>query len=219
MKIITRLGFLATAGAALTLSSCATGGRSPSGFLSNYAQLDGGQGTENAVSSYLKPGADFKKYDSVMIDPVTTVIAAPDVDPAVSAQLAAYLDSSLRNQLGKDLRVVGTAGPTTLRIRTALTDVAEGQASGKPVTTVHASPQVTLSGNLSSDAIASLVSKIALEGEVVDSATGERLSALTDQRLGAKREATAKTSWEAVKSGVNQAVIRLRERYQGVTAN
>jgi len=219
MKIITRLGFLATAGAALTLSSCATGGKSPSGFLSNYKQLDGGYGTANAVSSYLKPGVDFKKYDSVLIDPVTTVIATPGVDPAVSAQLAAYLGSSLRTQLGKDLKVTSVPGPTTLRVRTALTDVAEGQASAKPVTTVHASPKASLSGSLGSDAVASLVSKVALEGEVVDSTTGERLSALTDQRLGAKREATTKTSWAAVQSGVNQAVIRLRERFESVKKN
>ena len=219
MNLITRIGIFATAGAALALSSCSTGGKSPSGFLSNYKQLDGGYGTANAVSSYVKPGADFKKYDSVLIDPVTTVVAAPGVSPAVSAQLAAYLSDSLHSNLGKNLKAVSVPGPTTLRVRTALTNVAEGQKSGAPVTTVHASPKATLTGTLGSDAVAALVSQVAFEGEVLDSVTGERLTALTDQRLGAKREATAKTSWEAVRSGVNQGVIRLRERFSAVSAH
>lgn len=217
MNLITRIGIFATAGVALALSSCSTGGKSPSGFLSNYKQLDAGYGTANAVSSYVKPGADFKKYDSVLIDPVTTVVAAPGVSPAVSAQLAAYLSDSLHSNLGKDLKAVSVPGPTTLRVRTALTNVAEGQKSGAAVTTVHASPKATLTGALGSDAVAALVSQVAFEGEVLDSTTGERLTALTDQRLGAKREATAKTSWEAVRSGVNQGVIRLRERFAAVS--
>ena len=215
MKRITRIGIFATAGASLALSSCATGGKSPSGFLSNYKQLDAGYGTANAVSSYVKPGVDLKKYNSVIIDPVTTVIAAP-VDPAVSAQLAAYLSDSLRSQMGKELKATSVPGPTTLRVRTALTNIVEGQKSGTPVTTVHASPKATLTGSLGTDAVATLVSQVALEGEIVDSVTGERLTALTDQRLGAKRDATAKTSWDAVHSGVNQAVVRLRERFAAV---
>src|SRR5690606_34234416 len=95
MQNLTRTGLLVTAAAALAISSCSTGGRSPSGFLSNYSQLDGGQGTADAVSAYVKPGVDLKKYDSVIIDPVTTVVAAPGISPQVKDQLAAYLASSL----------------------------------------------------------------------------------------------------------------------------
>ena len=82
MKPIHRIGLIAIAGAALALSSCATGGRSPSGFLANFSQLDAGYGTTDAVSAYVKPGVDLKKYDSVMIDPVTTVVATPGNQPA-----------------------------------------------------------------------------------------------------------------------------------------
>src|SRR6478735_1450522 len=96
MKPITRLGLIATAGAALALSSCATGGKSPSGFLSNYQQLDGGHGTADAVSAYVKPGADLKKYDSIIIDPATTVIATPGISTAVKDQIAAYMGEALR---------------------------------------------------------------------------------------------------------------------------
>jgi len=218
MNLITRLGMFATAGAALALSSCSTGGKSPSGFLSNYAQLNAGYGTANAVSSFVKPNVDFKKYDGVLIDPVTTVIATPGIRPAVTDQLAAYLAESLRSQMPGRLKIVSVAGPTTLRIRTNLTDVIEDQKAGKPVTTVHPSPAITLSGPLGSPTVASFVSQVSFEGEIVDSVTGERLMALIDHRLGAKREATASTSWASVRSAIQQGVARLRERFNTASA-
>ena len=216
MNIITRLGLFATAGAALALSSCATGGKSPSGILSNFAQLDAGYGTENAVSSYVKPGADLKHYDSVIIDPVTTVVATPGISAAVTEQLAAYLSESLHGQMAGQLKVVSAAGPKTLRVRTGLTDVITADQAGKGATTVHAAPRATLSGKLASAGVADFVSKVSFEGEILDSVSGERLVALIDHRLGSKREASAATTWAAVRSGVNQGVVRLRERFKAV---
>jgi hypothetical protein len=216
MNTITRLGMFAAAGAALTLSSCSTGGKSPSGFLSNYAQLNAGYGMENAVSSYVKPGVDFGKYDSVIIEPVTTVVASPGVSPAVADQLAAYLGGSLNGQMSGGLKIVSAPSPTTLRVRTGLTDVIEGQNAGKPVSTVHPSPKATLSGNLGSAEIATFVSQVSFEGEVVDSVTGERLVALVDHRLGEKRAATPTTSWASVRSAINVGVGKLRDRFKAV---
>lgn len=213
MKSIHRIALIAIAGGALAVSSCSTGGRSPSGFLANFKQLDAGYGTEDAVSAYVKPGADFKKYDSVIIHPVTTVVAAPGISAAVKDQLAAYLVDSLRSQVAGGLKITSTPGPTTLMVRTALTDVVEGRESGAPVTTVHVNPRATLSGKLDSDAVAAFVSNVSFEGELVDSVTGERLSALVDHRLGAKREATASTSWASVRSAANQGVARLWKRF------
>lgn len=216
MKTITQLGVFAAAGAALTLASCSTGGKSPSGFLSNYSQMDRGYGTADAVSSFVKPGVDFKKYDSVIISPVTTVIASPGVSPAVSDQLAAFMNGSLHSQMSSGLKIVSLPGPTTLRVRTNLTNVIEDQKSGKPITTVHADPKATLTGNLGSEAVANFISHVSFEGEVVDSVSGERLVALIDHRLGVKREATPSTSWASVRSAIHQGVGKLRERFKAV---
>ncbi len=213
MTTITRLGLLAAAGSALALSSCATGGKSPSGFLANYQQLDAGYGTADAVSAYVKPGADLKNYDSVIIDPVTTVIATPGISPQVQDQLAAYLGTALRRGVSGELRIVGAPGPTTLRVRTALTDVIEGRKAGAPVTTVRSGAKATLTGNLGSAEVAAFVSSVSFEGEIVDSLTGERLVASIDHRMGKKREATATTSWVAIRSGVEQGVSRLNDRF------
>ena len=213
MKSIHRIGVIALAGAALSVTSCSTGGRSPSGFLGNYKQLDAGYGTADAVSAYLKPGVDLKKYDSVLIDPVTTVVATPGISAEVKDQLAAYLGDSLRSQSAGKMKLVGSPGPTTIRVRTALTDVVEGQRAGTPVTTVHSNPQATLTGKLGSDTIAGFIFNVSFEGEIVDSVTGERLSALSDHRLGVKREATAATSWASVRSASSQGAARLWERF------
>ena len=213
MQAIPRLALFATA---VALASCATGGRSPSGFLSNYQQLDGGYGTADAVSTFVKPGADLKKYDSVIIEPVTTIVATPGISLEVKEQLAAYLSDALRRQIAGELRITSAPGPTTLRVRTALTDVIEDQKAGTPVMTVHPSPSTSLSGNIGSAPVAAFVSNVSFEGEILDSVSGERLVASVDHRLGAKREASPQTSWTGVRSGVNQGVVRLRDRFMAV---
>lgn len=216
MITFTQLSLIVTSLSAIAISSCASGGKSPSGFLTNFAQLNAGYGTTDSVSSYVKPGADLKKYDRVIIDPVTTVIAAPEVSPAVTAQLASYLASSLNDSSASGLTVVGVPGPTTLRIRANLTDVIAGKKLGKPVKVVHPAPLATLTGTLGSAAVAEFISDVSFEGEVLDSVTGERLVALVDHRLGNKREATPATTWAGVRSAVNQGVLRLRARFSAV---
>lgn len=213
MKPIHCIGVIAMAGVALAITSCATGGRSPSGFLANFSQLDAGYGTADAVSAYVKPGVDLKQYDSVLIDPVTTVVATPGISPQVTAQLAAYLNDSLRSQLAGKMKIVAAPGLRTLKVRVALTDVLEKQRETVPVTTVHANPQATLSGTLGSATVAAFISKLSFEGEILDSVTGVRLCALCDHRLGAKRETTAATKWAEVRKGADQGAARLYQRF------
>jgi hypothetical protein len=216
MHTVTRIASLLLAGSVFTLVSCSTGGdHSPSGFLSNYKQLDAGYGTDNAVSVYVKSGVDLKKYDSVLLDPVVTIVADPKVGAPVKDQLASYVSDSLRKHAAGDFKIVTTPGPKTLRVRAALTDVVEGGNAGTPVTTVHKNPRATLKGPLGPEA-AGFVAKLSFEGEIVDSVTGERLAASTDQRLGAKRDVTATTTWKDVWSGVNQSANRLYGRFLNV---
>ena len=213
MKPIHQIGVIAMAGVALAVVSCSTGGRSPSGFLAHFSQLDAGYGTEDAVSAYVKPGVDLKKYDSIVIDPVTTVVAAPGMSAAVTNQLAAYMGDAMRTAVAGKLKIVTVPGPTTLRVRVALTDVIVKSHAGTPVTTVHTSPQATLSGNLGSAAVATFISNVSFEGEFVDSVTGERFTALCDHRLGAKRQATAATAWATVRTSANHGAVRLCTRF------
>lgn len=212
MKSIPRVAIMALAATGLIVSSCAPGGRSPSGFLGNYKQLDAGYGTEDAVSAYVKPALDLKKYDSVIIDPVTTVIGTPGISPEVKDQIAANLADAMRAQTGSKLKLASAPGPNVLRVRAALTDIFEGHNPGPAVTTVHQNPKATLSGKLGSDTVANFISHVAFEGEILDSVTGERLCAKCDHRLGKKRAATPDTSWAAVRSATNVAAANLWKR-------
>ena len=200
---------------ALALASCSgTGGTSPSGFLTNFNQLDGGYGTAGAVAAYLDPKADLMDYDAVIFEPVTTIIDGEKVDARAAEQLASYLGSSLRSELGKELQLVGAPGPRTLRVRTALTDIVEGSTPTTPVTTVQINPKARLKGAVGSSA--AFISSVSFEGELLDSTTGKRISAVSDQRLGAKREVGADTDWVAVRSmveaGGRNMVGRLRAK-------
>ena len=58
------------------LASCASRNSSASGFLSNYAQLGSDPTSFEAAAVYLDPGADFKKYDSIMVEEVAIRIRA-----------------------------------------------------------------------------------------------------------------------------------------------
>jgi hypothetical protein len=216
MNLIQRTGILLTAAAGLAVSSCTTGSSSPSGFLTNYRQLDGGYGTADAVSAYIKPGVDLKMYDSILIDPVTTIVSSPGVDTRVAGQLAAYLGDALRRECKGVLKLTSVPGPTTMRVRTALTDVIEAQSSGTPVKAVHPAAQATLDGDLGTAEIATFISKVSFEGEVLDSVTGERLMAKVDHRLGSKREATPKTSWWEVRRLVDRGAADLFARFESL---
>ena len=142
-------------------------------------------------------------------------VATPGISPQVQEQLAAYLSEALRTHAAAELKTVSVPGPKTLRIRTALTDVIEGQKAGTPVATVHPGAKATLTGNLGSAEVASFVSRVSFEGEILDSLTGERLLlANIDHRIGKKREASATTSWASVSSAINQGVARLNGRFK-----
>jgi hypothetical protein len=209
MNPITHITHALAAACTLALVSCTSGGLSPSGFLRNYTQLDSGHGTADAAAAFVKPGVDFNKYDSVMIDPVATIVASPAVAPAVKEQLAAYLAEAFRTQALANMTVVASPGPSTLRLRAALTDVIGGQQTGRPITTVHTNPQTTLTGRLGSQEIASFISNVRFESEILDSTGGERLTALIDHRIGVKREAKPETTWAAVRSANQQGAARL----------
>lgn len=217
MKPLHCLSCLAGLAAVLLLPACTpTGGNSPSGFLSNFGQLGSGYDTAGAVAAYRNPKADFRDYDTLIFEPVTTIIDGDRVDPRAAEQLASYLAASLKSELGEELRLVGVPGPRTLRVRVALTDVVEGVAPTNPVTTVQVNPKARLKGAVGSDA--PFIAAVSFEGEVLDSVSGERLSAVSDQRLGAKRRVSKATDWVAVRAMVEDGADNLAGRLRAVQA-
>jgi len=216
MKLSTTTGFLAATGLALLVSSCASR-TSPSGFLTNFGQLGGGYGTADTYAVYTAPGMDLTDYDSVYIEAPTTIIDVDKHDPKVAEQLSAYVVRSLRSEYGKSLRIVGTPGPRTIRVRTALTDVIQGSNPTNPVTTTYADPKAPLRGAVGS--AAPFIASISFEGEALDGETGKRLGAMSDQRAGTKRDdINPSTDWVVVKGKVEQWAAQMAGRLDAAQA-
>ena len=125
-----QLAMIVALGAALrlTVSGCVLSRQTRtveiSGFLGDYSQLrEGGEGEAELV--YVKRGINWKRYDKLLIDPVTIWASGSDSLASVPEEdrqlLADYLDESLRHSLGQDYRLVHREEPDTLRLRVAIT--------------------------------------------------------------------------------------------------
>ena len=203
-------------GPMLALAACSAtqqSGAQPSGFLRDYSQLkEGGEG--EALLVYVNPKADFRKYTEITIDPVT-IWADPGTKriPRNEAQiLADELDDSLCLALGEDYRLVDRAGPDTLRLRVAITE-AEGSWHVEDLIGSKLDPELRAAlPEEPSDETSGFVGKAGVEGELLDSATGERLLAAVDRRAGARRLKPEKRTWQDVYDAFDYWAERLRGR-------
>lgn len=158
---------------AATLAGCGASQRAHSGFLGDYSQLQASPMIDGA-KVYRNPAFDLAKYDKFIIEPIG-VHFAPDatgaaVDPKVLHEMTQYFRSKLIENLSKNYKVVEQAGPGTMRLRIAVTDLQKAN----PVLNVH--PATKLSGvGLGSASI---------EAEGVDTEKSTRLFAFVHTRTG-----------------------------------
>ncbi len=155
------------------LAGCASQKVGYSGFLKNYSQLKPDSQVDGALR-YLNPKRNLKQYDKFMIDPIA-VYFTPDakgagIDPAKLKDLTDYFRSELVKALTKNYRVVNAPGKGVMRIRIAITDVEESE----PLLNVHPAMKLTGAG----------LGGASMEGEGVDSLTGERIGAIVETRSG-----------------------------------
>ena len=113
--------------AGLVVGCAATRGRSgaveESGFLRDYSKLEPNPNFP-AHEVYINPKAVWVKYDSIQLDSVT-LWANEDsgrLSDEEKQMLTDTLYSALHDQLGREFFLVDQAGPSTIRIRAALTE-------------------------------------------------------------------------------------------------
>ncbi len=150
-----------------------------SGFLGDYSKLKKSRKLEGAMS-YENPSKSLKEYDKFIID-LVVVHFAPNakgigVDPIKVQQVADYFHRELWLALSMRMRyqVVNTPGPGVLRLRMAITDI----KTTVPIMNIH--PGTKLLGQVLSLGLGGA----SMEGEAVDSETGERVLAVVDSRKG-----------------------------------
>ncbi len=145
-----------------------------SGFLGDYSKLKRSRELKGAMS-YENPSKSLKEYDKFMIDRVV-VHFAPNakgvgVDPIKVQQVAEYFHRELWQALSIRYQVVNTPGPGVLRLRAAITDI----KTTVPIMNIHPGTKLLGFG----------LGGASMEGEAVDSQTGERVLAVVDVRKGA----------------------------------
>ena len=175
-----------------------------SGFLGDYSMLQPG-GTGQAALRYISPDAQFSAYDKVLIEPITIWVnqasALKDVPGEERRMLVDYLHTALSSELGKDYKLVSTPGPGVMRLRVAITEA----SSTSPVmsTVSNVVPQMLLISNVKKLATGThaFMGSAAVEGELVDGASGARLAAWVDKRSGGKSvERIGAGAWDDYKN-------------------
>lgn len=203
--------------AGIALAACAAGqaGKAkPSGFLGDYSRLGkGGEG--QALLVYVDPNARFSSYRKMIIDPVTIWRNADtkDIAPNEAQDLIDDLDDVLRMTLDDDYQLVKEPGPDVLRLRVAITEaegswrVIDGRLGDELDPDLRA-----VTPKEPSEETKSFVGKAGVEAEILDSASGTRLAAAIDRRVGARTLKPEKNAWSDVEHAFRYWADRLRDR-------
>ena len=178
-----------------------------SGFLGDYSRF---VPTEGGVAlRYEKEDRPVAGYSKYIIDPIL-IYFHPEargvaVDPTRLGQLTETFHDEIVDQLeaSESIQVVTEPGPGVARIRLALTDLmpAKGGA-GARIGVGVAGMLVVPGGGLVAPAVA--VGQAHGEGEIVDSVTGERLSAFVDHTAGRRFFNKGIKSWSDVHRGMRR---------------
>jgi len=144
-----------------------------SGFLGDYSQLKPDQAGISQLW-YENPNKPLKTYKKFIVDPVLVHFRpnanGTSINPSKLNELTTYLRSKVVAVISQRFEAVSQPGPGVARLRAAITSIEQTE----PVFNIH--PLMKLSGMGLGGA--------AVEVEVVDSVTGERLAAVMDERLG-----------------------------------
>jgi hypothetical protein len=187
----------------------------PSGFLGDYSQLREGRG-EQALLIYLNSQANFANYDRVIVDPISIWtqpgVEISDVPRDELQHLADYLHTALLKQLQLDFTLVERPQPGALRIRMAITEASKSNVALDLASTVL--PLARLLSELKnlSTGTQAFVGRVAIEAEILDAVSEERLIAAVDERAGSKRLRGSTNTWSDVYSAFDYWAEVLRAR-------
>ena len=171
------------------------------------------QGTDDkALYRYVNPKADIKRYNTVLIDPVFVYKAGElDKDELANYQkLANNAFVYLRQELGKDYRIVYSPEPGTMRVQMAIVDA----DSSKPVrntlsTLIPVGIALSLVKYTATGKQAG-VGEITAEMKITDASTGQLLGAALDRRVGGKELSKLWSGWHNADDALQYWAKRLR---------
>jgi hypothetical protein len=187
---------LAALGSLLAVSACSVApksslnrvpeGQQNSGFLKDYSNLKANPKLDSDALTYVNADAakDLRRYVAIIVDPVEIYVATKADEAQIPERaretVAIYFRHALENAVGSAYPIVASPGPLVLRLRAAIVGVDTGgdvAPMEDPALTAKPLPK------------AIVLEKVAVEMELVDSVTGERVAAMVDRmKLGAGAE-------------------------------
>jgi hypothetical protein len=202
--------YLSVLAAAVSLAGCGTTKEArsvtPAGFLGNYADFRHGVGNEPYLL-YANPTADCRKYTKVMIDPVTLWARGDNsslqkLEETDRDMLRALGGEALRKSVTQaGMPVVENPGPDVMRIRAAFTEAEKANVLLEDISA--AAPYVSGAATVYAEGKGQALwtGDVAYEMELLDSVTGERLSASVDKRVGLL-DIRNLDAWDSVKAAL-----------------
>lgn len=182
--------------AAMLVVGCASKPPERTGFLSEYSKL---KKRDDGALRYIGP--ELKNYQAYMVDPVQ--IRAQKKSGGLTSQqraeVARYFNQSLAKELKKrGYNLVEEPGEGVARVRLALTDIQESTWWMN----VHPASKVSGVGK----------GGASMEGEVIDSVTGEQLAAVVQAGKGNQFELDTFSKLDDVKDTIDGWTRTMGER-------
>jgi len=126
MRILSRALQLAGLAVCMAMVACASTQPIPYSSLESSSQLKPNPDNKSGRVPYdYSAGADWRRYSSVIIEPVAIYRGADNQFEKISEQdkdlLARYMRTEFNDELNKRFDIVNFAGPSTLRLKLTLT--------------------------------------------------------------------------------------------------
>jgi hypothetical protein len=194
--------------------------REVSGFLGDYSTLvpDAKNGD---LLLYEKDGSVLRKYNKFIFDPVT-IYLLPEaqnraIDPDDLERLAIYFREAVTDELKKSGRyqIVTDPGPDVTELRVAITNVET--TGGKKNTAVKGAATAATMGVAPGTSLLVprlSVGKVGIEGEMLDSVSGDRLVAFVTSKAGRRWFSgfNALKKWGDIEAAFRSWAKNFRER-------
>lgn len=195
-----------------------------SGFLGDYSMLKEGQrstiseGAEDqALWIYKNPGADFRQYKKIQLDPVTLWMSQKDsqlkdVSVEDRQRLSAVLWKELNEQLSKDYEITSQPGPDVMRIQVAITEAGDSNATLDTVTSIIPQTRLLTGAKGMATGVSGFTGSASAELKVTDATSNTILVAAVDRRGGTKSLRGVTNEWHDVEEAYRFWAEKLRYR-------
>ena len=175
-----------------------------SGFLTDYARLHPGN-EDQAELVYIRPGVPWKRYDKILLDPITiwrsVDVGAKGVSQQDAQAMADYFYRLIWDKYSQRFQMVRTPQPDALRVAIALTQLGKADVTLDVISTVEPHIRAATSLYQLAAGAPTFEGDAAVEARITDAMTGELLAEGVDKRIGKRTlNANSLKSWGDVEN-------------------